>query len=89
VGKSPVFVGNVAAGYTSLFAAIVITFALFTFSPKFSGLGLISIGMVLGWMKGPLGIIGDTTINWGMVSIVVIFGILVLVYTNMKETGGE
>jgi hypothetical protein len=88
-GRSPVFVGNVIVGYTALIVTSLLTLILFTFSPKFSGLGLIAAGMVVAWMKGPLNVISNATIGWNVVVIIIILGILVIAWTNMRETGGQ
>lgn len=83
-GASPVYVGDTIIAYTSLMAAAVITFFLFTFSPKFAGFSIIVMGIIIGALKEPLHIITDDTINALAVTTIVILGIIVVIYTRKK-----
>jgi hypothetical protein len=84
VGASPIYVGDTVIAYTSLIAATVITFFLFTFSPKFAGFSIIVMGIILGALKEPLHIITDDVINALAVTTIVILGIIVVIYTKKK-----
>lgn len=84
MGSSPVYVGDTIIAYTSLIAAFVVTFFLFTFSPKFAGFSIIVMGIILGALKEPLHIITDDVINALAVTTIVILGIIVVIYTRKK-----
>jgi len=84
-GGSPVYTAAGAIAWTSLIAAVVITFVLFTFSEQYAGIGVIVVGLMLGFLKNPLGLITDDVINWSVVSVIIVLGILTLLYMRKRE----
>lgn len=86
LGDSPVFVGTVFVSYLSLAIAGIVTSYLFIFSPKYAGFGIIIVGILLGAFKEPLNIISDDIINWTIVGIVIIIGVIsLLIYKKEKD----
>ena len=88
VGISPVSIGTTIVAYSSLIASVAVMFIFFTFSAKFSGLGIIIVGIVLGAFKQPLGIIGDAAITNLAVAGVIFLGVLTL-YAGYKGVLGK
>ena len=89
IGYSPVYVhtstGDVVVSWTALITAVGMLFVLFTFSPKFAGLGVMALGAVLGFCKGPLGFIPDSLLSYVAIGAIIILGFLMIIEQN-KET---
>jgi hypothetical protein len=87
-GRSPIYVpglsGETIASWSALIAAFVSIFVLFGFSPKFSGLAIMSTGAILGFCKSPLGIIPNPVLSWVACGMVIILGLLVIM-ADKKE----
>jgi hypothetical protein len=90
-GRSPIYIptlsGETVASWSALIASFVAIFVLFGFSPKFSGLAVMSTGAIMGVCKSPLGIIPNGVLNWIACGFIIILGIL-MVMADKKE-GGE
>lgn len=85
LGISPAHVGAVAITYTSLGIAFIVIVVLFTFSPLYGGLGLAALGFVLGFLKGIMRLIPDNVMNWSVIAIVLLLGIILFILLR-KET---
>lgn len=90
-GRSPIYVptlsGETVVSWTALIASFVAIFVLFGFSPKFSGLAIMSTGGILGICKSPLGLIPNGVLNWVACGFIIILGILVIMAD--KKEGNE
>lgn len=84
-GLSPVRLSTTqVVAYTSLVAALISIFVLFTFSKAYSGFAIMAVGVVLGIFKGPLNLITNDVVNWVIVSVLIILGILVIFASKNK-----
>jgi len=85
VGDSPVYVGPVFVAYSSLIACFIVMMVLFTFSPKYAGFAIIVLGIVLGAFKQPLNIISDDVMNFTVVAMIILLGVITIYVTRKKE----
>jgi len=85
MGKSPVHVGATVVAWSALGAAFASIFLFFQLSPKFAGMGIIIVGLVLGFLKNPLGLISDDVMTFTVVSIIVILGVITFIVAKKGE----
>ena len=64
--------------WSSLIGLIIATFVLFTFSEQYAGLGVMALGITMGIFKVPLGLISDDVLNWVIVSVLIMLGLLAI-----------
>lgn len=76
LGISPIYYGDETISWTALIVICVITFLLFVFSPRYVGMCIMSIGIVLAFLKLGIGIIPDSTLSTGVIVIIVLLGFL-------------
>jgi hypothetical protein len=92
LGRSPVFVitasGETVVSYIALLITFVVVVGLFTLSPRFAGFGLVLIGLLIGLLKGPLGLIPNVVLNWTVAGAIIALGIILAITTKKEETTG-
>jgi hypothetical protein len=92
LGRSPVFVitasGETVVSYIALLITFVVVVGLFTLSPRFAGFGLVLIGLLIGLLKGPLGLIPNVVLNWTVAGAIIALGIILVITTKKEETMG-
>jgi len=85
LGQSPVYVGQVVVAYSSLIALCVAMIGFFTFSPKLSGFCVMCVGIIMGAFKQPLNLISDDAMNYTVVAILVMIGILMMIILKKED----
>jgi len=86
IGVSPVYTTEgIVIAWTSLFAMIGVTFIAFTFAPAIAGFGVMSIAVVIGFFKEPLGLILESDISMTSVVLIFVFGVIVTVIAIRKS----
>lgn len=92
LGRSPVFVitatGETVVSYIALLITFVVIVGLFTLSPRFAGFGLVLMGLLIGVLKGPLGLIPDVILNWTVAGVIIALGLILTITTKKEETSG-
>jgi len=92
LGRSPIFVitttGETVVSYIALLITFVVTVGLFTLSPRFAGFGLVLMGLLIGILKGPLGLIPNTVLNWTVAAAIIALGLILTISTKKEEVYG-
>jgi hypothetical protein len=92
LGRSPVYIitvsGETVVSYIAIIAMFVLIVGLFTFSPRFAGLAIIALGLLLGFLKGPLGLMSDVIMNWAVAGFIIVLGFILAVTKKKEEEAG-
>jgi len=85
LGESPVSWEGQSVAWTSLVAAFLSIYVFFTLSERYAGFGVMLVGVVMGIMKFPLGLITNVVFNWIAVVLIVFIGVLMVLQMKKRS----
>ena len=77
-GVSPLYFNGSDVGWISIIVLFIFMTVLFTFSPKYAGLGVIGTGVTLAFLRYPLGIITDDVLPAAVIGVIIFLGFAVM-----------